>query len=125
MQEKARIYSIYKASTLIGNRVKNAAGEGIGRIKEIMIDLEEGHISYAVLSFGGFLGLGSKLFAIPWNALTFRPHENVFILNVDKERLRNSPGFDKNHWPDTADPQWRTVLMSAPDINSIRDRSAA
>lgn len=123
MQEKARIYSIYKATTLIGSRVKNAAGEGIGRIKEIMIDLEEGHITYAVLSFGGFLGLGSKLFAIPWNALVFKPHENVFILHVDKERFKNSLGFDKNHWPDTADLKWSTAV-SAPDINSTRSDAA-
>jgi sporulation protein YlmC with PRC-barrel domain len=117
MQEKARIYSVYKASMLIGSSVKNAAGEGIGRIKEIMIDLEEGRITYAVLSFGGLLGLGSKLFAIPWNTLTFRPHENVFILNVDKERLRNSPGFNKNHWPDTADLKWSTGVSDS-DTNS-------
>ncbi len=117
MQEKARIYSVYKASMLIGSSVKNAAGEGIGRIKEIMIDLEEGRITYAVLSFGGLLGLGSKLFAIPWNTLTFRPHENVFILNVDKERLRNSPGFNKNHWPDMADLKWSTGVSDS-DIDS-------
>ncbi|MGE5443385.1 MAG: PRC-barrel domain-containing protein [Ignavibacteriales bacterium] len=117
MQEKARIYGIYKASTLTGNRVKNAAGERVGRIKEIMIDLEEGRIAYAVLSFGDFFGLGGKLFAIPWNALVFKPHESVFILNVDKERLKNSPGFNKNHWPDAADPQWSTGPV--PDTDSI------
>jgi sporulation protein YlmC with PRC-barrel domain len=123
MQEpKAKVYSIFKASTLIGNTVKNTAGENIGKIKEIMINLEEGCVVYAVLSFGGFLGIGNKLFAIPWSALILKPRENTFILNVDKERLKNSPGFNKNNWPDLADPRWSANPTYTTVINSMGER---
>ena len=70
------------ASTIEGTAVQNAAGEDLGEINELMIDLEKGRIAYAVLSFGGFLGLGDKLFALPWEALNISPEGDVFILNV-------------------------------------------
>jgi sporulation protein YlmC with PRC-barrel domain len=90
------------ASTIIGNRVVNPEGEELGSIKDLMIDLDDEQIAYAVLSFGGFLGLGDKLFAIPLESLTFEAEDNTAILDVDKEMLKNAPGFDKDRWPDTA-----------------------
>lgn len=95
------------AATLIGNDVYNHSDEDLGDIKEIMLDMQTGKVSYAVLSFGGFLGMGEKLFAVPWNALTLDPVNERFILNVDKERLKSAPGFDKDNWPDMADQSWR------------------
>ena len=93
---------VLQASTVIGNKVLNPAGEQLGILKELVIDLEEGRIAYAVLSFGGFLGLGDKLFAIPWEALMLNAKDNTFILDVDKDLLKEAPGFDKDHWPDDA-----------------------
>jgi sporulation protein YlmC with PRC-barrel domain len=93
---------VLSSTTIIGNTVVNPAGEQLGNIKELMIDLNEGRIAYAVLSFGGFLGIGDKLFAIPWEAFTIRPEDHDFILEVDKEVLGNAPGFDKENWPDNA-----------------------
>lgn len=93
---------VLSATTIIGDKVLNTAGEQLGSIKELMIDLDEGLIAYAVLSFGGFLGMGDKLFAIPWEALTIDTENRAFILDVDKEVLENAPGFDKDHWPDNA-----------------------
>jgi len=93
---------VLSASTMIGNKILNPAGEQLGSIKELMIDPDDGFIIYAVLSFGGFLGLGDKLFAIPWEALTLDTENHAFILDVDKEALKNAPGFDKDHWPDNA-----------------------
>lgn len=93
---------VLSTSTIIGDKVINTAGEQLGSIKEIMIDPDDGFIIYAVLSFGGFLGMGDKLFAIPWEALTWDTEEHDFILDVDKEILKNAPGFDKDHWPDNA-----------------------
>lgn len=58
------------ASTLSGDTVRNAAGDDLGSVKEIMVDIPSGRVAYAVLSFGGFLGMGDKLFAVPWSALT-------------------------------------------------------
>jgi sporulation protein YlmC with PRC-barrel domain len=90
------------ATTMIGSKVVNRAGEQLGTLKELMIDLEEGHIAYAVLSFGGFMGMGDKLFAIPWEALLLNAKDRTFILDVEKEALQEAPGFDKDHWPDDA-----------------------
>ena len=94
------------ASTIEGTAVQNAAGEDLGEINELMIDLEKGRIAYAVLSFGGFLGLGDKLYALPWEALNISPEGDVFILNVPRAKLDNAPGFDKDNWPDMADSSW-------------------
>ena len=93
---------VLQASTIIGNKVLNRAGEQLGNLKDLVIDVEEGHVAYAVLSFGGLLGMGDKLFAIPWEALMLNPKDNTFILDVDKEVLREAPGFDKDRWPDNA-----------------------
>ncbi len=94
MQQHPQVLS---ATSIIGNKVMNASGEQLGNIKELMIDLEDGQIAYAVLSFGGFLGLGDKLFAIPWEALTINPEDHTITLDVDKEVLKDAPGFDKDH----------------------------
>jgi len=99
---------VFRAKTLIGYKVKNRQGEELGKIEELAIDPQTGQIAYAVLSFGGFLGLGDKLFAIPWSALEPRHSDEVFILEVDKEQLKNAPGFDKDKWPDMADRRWGT-----------------
>lgn len=97
---------VMAADTLTGDEVVNAAGESLGEIDHIMIDIPSGRIAYAVLSFGGFLGLGDKLFAIPWSALALDTEQHLFVLNVDKEHLKNAPGFDKDHWPSMAQEQW-------------------
>lgn len=101
---------VFAATTMIGDGVRNPRGEDLGEIEEVMIDLETGCVAYAVLSFGGFLGLGDKLFAMPWKALRMDPEEKVFILDIEKERLKNAPGFDKENWPDMADPRWGTEI---------------
>lgn len=93
---------VLSATTIIRDKVVNTAGEHLGNIKELMIDLDGGLIAYAVLSFGGFLGMGDKLFAIPWEALTVDTENHSLILDVDKEVLKNAPGFDKDNWPDNA-----------------------
>jgi sporulation protein YlmC with PRC-barrel domain len=100
------------ADTLIGNDVCNSADEDLGDIKEIMIDMASGKISYAVLSFGSFLGMGGKLFAVPWSALTLDTVNKRFVLDIDKERLENAPGFDKDDWPDMADETWAKNIHS-------------
>ena len=100
------------ANTLIGNDVYNHNAEDLGDIKEIMLDLRNGTVAYAVLSFGGFLGMGEKLFAVPWHALTLDTQNKRFVLNVEKERLHNAPGFDKDKWPNMADQSWANEIHS-------------
>jgi sporulation protein YlmC with PRC-barrel domain len=101
---------VLSGSSLKGDRVVNYKGEDLGKIEEIMIDLDRGRVAYAVLSFGGFLGLGDKLFAIPWQAITVDTIKKQLTLNVDKALLEKAPGFDKENWPDMADLSLGTTL---------------
>ncbi len=89
------------AKKINGDKVINMAGEHLGKIEDLMIDLENGRVAYAVLSFGGFLGMGNKLFAIPWRAIELKLYEHTLIitLNVDKEVLKKAEGFDKDKLP--------------------------
>lgn len=103
-------FQVLKASKIIGEDVKNAQGEQLGNIKEIMIDAKTGNIGYAVLSFGGFLGIGGKLFAIPWEALNWDFQNENFILNVNKEKLEKATGFDKDKWPSASDKKFVTAI---------------
>ncbi|MDP8958622.1 MAG: PRC-barrel domain-containing protein [Actinomycetota bacterium] len=102
---------VLSASTLIGDPVRNVEGERLGEIRELMIDLDYGQVAYAVLSFGGFLGMGDKLFAIPWQALSVLPEEHAFLLDIDKQTLKEAPGFDKNNWPET-DRTWGSEIYA-------------
>ena len=97
---------IMGTDTLVGNDVYNRADEDLGDIKDFMVDMATGTIRYAVLSFGGFLGLGDKLFAVPWTALKLDTQNHRFVLDVKKDALKGAPGFDKGHWPTMADPTW-------------------
>jgi sporulation protein YlmC with PRC-barrel domain len=98
------------AETLVGNNVYNARAEDLGEIKEIMLDMRSGRVSYAVLAFGGFLGMGEKLFAVPWDALKLDTENKRFVLDVEKSRLASAPGFDPSHWPDMADTTWERSI---------------
>ena len=98
------------ATTLVGDDVYNHKGENLGDIKEIMLDMGSGKVGYAVLSFGGFLGMGEKLFAVPWEALTLDTKNKRFVLKVEIDRLKDAPGFHKDKWPDMADPSWAREL---------------
>jgi sporulation protein YlmC with PRC-barrel domain len=109
------------ADTLLGNDVYNEQGENLGNIKEFMIDMPSGRIAYAVLSFGGFLGMGDRLFAVPWQALKLDTANKRFALNVVKEKLKNAPGFDKDHWPSMADPTWATSVHSFYGVSRVYD----
>jgi sporulation protein YlmC with PRC-barrel domain len=100
------------ASTLIGDNVYNHKDENLGDIKEIMLDTMSGKVMYAVLSFGGFLGMGEKLFAVPWSALTLDTKNKRFVLNVEKDRLKLAPGFDKDKWPNMSDQSWAKEIDS-------------
>ena len=71
-----------------------------------------GRVAYAVLSFGGFLGMGDKLFAIPWQAFTVDQDSEKLVLNVTKDKLDNAPGFDKDNWPMTDQNDYRNSVDS-------------
>ena len=107
-------------TTIKGSKVINVSEEHLGMLEEMMIDPEKGKIAYAVLSFGGFLGLGNKLFAIPWEVMELNRGE--YILRIDKSVLEKMEGFDKEEWSLTRDeltkvyahfgikPYWETKM---------------
>jgi len=97
---------VLSASSIKGTKVLNPLGDDLGSIEDLMLHTDTGDVAYAVLSFGGFLGMGDKLFAIPWEALTIDTAAKSFVLDVDREKLEQAPGFDKNDWPSTADSSW-------------------
>lgn len=112
---------VMAADTLEGDRVVNHLGEDLGKIRDIMIDVPSGRVAYAVLSSGGLLGVGDKLFAIPWGALTLDADRKCFVLNVEKQRLRDAPGFDKDHWPSMGDLRWATSIYEYYDTRPYWD----
>ncbi|CAH1386944.1 PRC-barrel domain-containing protein [Candidatus Nitrotoga sp. M5] len=103
---------LLSATSIIGDNVRNGAGEDLGKIEDLMVCTVNGSVKYAVLSFGGFLGMGDKLFAVPLETLTLNTAEKCFVMNVTKERLENAPGFDKDNWPDTASVEWQESISN-------------
>ena len=96
------------ATTLIGDKVVNLSGQHVGRIEELMVDVTTGRVAYAVLSHGGIFGIGGKMFALPWSAITVDESKKRFVVNVSSEALDRMPGFDKDHWPDLNDLEYAT-----------------
>ena len=111
------------ADTLIGDGVVNGLEEDLGDIKEIMLDMSTGQVAYVVLAFGGFLGMHEKLFAVPWQALHLDTVNHRFVLNIEKERLKKAPGFNKDAWPDMADINWANEVHTF--YGTDPDRSGA
>lgn len=101
---------VMASDTLEGNKVVDPSGEEIGTIDHIMLDVLGGRIAYAVLAMGGFLGIGERLHALPWSALTLDTRRKCFVLGVEKDRIKAAPGFDKEHWPTMANSQWATTI---------------
>lgn len=104
--------TLLSASTITGDEVCNMQDEKLGKIQDLMLDMTEGKIRYAVLASGGFLGMGDRLFAVPWKALKLDKENHRFMLDVDVERLKNAPGFDKDQWPNMADANWNSIVES-------------
>ena len=116
---------VLSVSTVTGDTVRNKKGEDLGWIEEIMIDLDSGRVAYAVLSSGGFLGMGDRLHAIPWNALAVDLEQREFVLDIEKERLERAPGFDKDNWPRMADRQWGEIIHRYYGSKPYWDATAA
>jgi sporulation protein YlmC with PRC-barrel domain len=104
--------SVLSMAALRNKQVRNPSGEDLGKIEDIMLDEQSGCVAYAVLSFGGFLGMGDKLFAIPWEELRLDQEARTFVLNVSEDVLKDAPGFDNDSWPDFGDPQWTQKVHS-------------
>lgn len=104
------------AGTLKGDAIKNHNDETLGELEEIVIDLDSGRVSYAVLAAGGFLGMGEKFFAIPWDMITVDTENEVIRLDLEKEIFEDAPGFDKDNWPLTEDRDYMTEVYDYYDV---------
>lgn len=104
--EQAKEYNksmqqVSRVSKILSTAVKSHSGENLGEIKDLVVDPENGEVVYAVVTFGGVFGVGSKLFAVPFQALRWIRDEEYYVLNVAKSILENAPGFDNDHWPNS------------------------
>jgi sporulation protein YlmC with PRC-barrel domain len=100
----------FRATDIIGAGVRNYQNEDLGKIEDFVIDTEDGRIGYAVLSFGGILGIGDKLFAVPFQSLNWDSERGEFVMQANKERMKNAPGFDANDWPKIGDRKWGSTI---------------
>jgi sporulation protein YlmC with PRC-barrel domain len=123
--------SILKISEIMGITVENAQRDNLGEIKDVVVDPSDGSVAYAVLEAGGFLGIGEKYFAIPWRAFQTVADDDDkgdverLILNVDNDRLKNAPGFDKDNWPDMADSEWGRTMHTYYDQQNYWEQRQA
>ena len=98
--------SVIYGSKLIDREVKNMAGETLGRLEELVLDVEDGCLVYAVVRFGRGMAKAGKLFAVPWRAMQLAKDEATLLLDIEKASAENAPSFDKNSWPNMADRRW-------------------
>lgn len=104
-------HSVLAVGDLKGTHVRNFSGEDLGKLDDLVADLESGRIAYVIVSVGGFLGIGEKLFPVPWEFFsTHNDHE--FFLDVEKQMLLDAPDFERTKWPDMADPAWADSIRS-------------
>lgn len=119
-----------RASKLIGQNIENLQGQNVGEIKDIVLDARTGRIQYVAVTYGGFLGLGNKMFAVPFEAITAQrdpddpddADDYVLVLNVTKEQLEGAKGFDEDHWPNFADREFTDELYKRYGVNRRWDR---
>jgi hypothetical protein len=109
-KEAKASYTTMVKRSILGAKVLNRERQDLGTIEDLVVDTRGSRVAYAILSFGGFLQMCDKHFAIPWAALAFNVADKIAVLNVDKDRLKNAPGFDKDHWPDMADTEWGSQI---------------
>jgi sporulation protein YlmC with PRC-barrel domain len=111
-QAHVSVAHVFRSSEIIGLPVMNKAGENVGKIDDLVINMKSGEVCYAALAHGGVAGIGSKLFAVPFEKMTFvfgepnKANSRHFVFDVSKDQLDKAEGFDSSHWPNVADPKW-------------------
>lgn len=121
-----------RVSEVLDMEVRNPQGEELGTIEDLVLDVKNEQVHYVVLSHGGILGVGNKLFAYPIKAFQPGQEADKLVLNMPKERLENAPGIDKDQWPDWSNPRYRSdvdryfgeelAIKSAPDARLMSAR---
>src|SRR5437016_6981829 len=118
--------SDWLAGNLIGKPVRNAAGETLGKLEELVVDPASGNVMFGILSLSGLSGMSDRLVAVPWNALGHVAGRDYVLLDMDKNVLEHAPSFTRNEWPDVSDSAWRSRVYGHyhyPDPAVMRDRT--
>lgn len=100
------------AGRVLGREIKNMAGEGLGEIKELAIDNEDGRLMYAIVKIGGGFMKSGKLYAVPWDVLQMSKDAHVLLLDFDRGELENVPTFDEHNWPNMTDRHWGAAVYA-------------
>lgn len=125
---------MYRTSKIIGTAVRDAQDRKLGEIKDLLLDSRRGVVAYAVVNFGGVLGVGAKYHAVPWHALSPSDDARYYVLQADRETISQAPSFDRGNWPDLADERWsedvdrywsRRLGAGGADINRLPPGPAA
>ena len=98
------------AKQIIGANVVDAAQEDVGKIEDLIIDSRDSRVAYAILSVGGFLGMGDSRFPVPWDAIDFDADRRSAALKLERERLKDAPTFDSDTWPDMTNDTWHDEI---------------
>jgi hypothetical protein len=109
---------LVRATSVVGSPVKDVNSKDAGKVEDLLLD-HRGHVGYAVVSFGGFLGIGDKLFAVPWDAVVMDGPNRTVYIDVKKETLERSPSFASDKWPDTSSQDWAQGVKKAWSDASI------
>jgi sporulation protein YlmC with PRC-barrel domain len=126
-EARVAIAHMFRAHDLIGLNVRNKANENIGSVNDLVVDMKSGEVRYVAVSHGGVAGVGGKLFAVPWDAMTFQMGEpnkadsRFFVFDVTKEQLDNAKGFDTSHWPNVGDAQWAKTAGKTKEHSTVKD----
>jgi len=103
-------FDLIAADKVEGTTVYNRAGEKLGTVDSIMIDKLSGEVAYAVMSFGGFLGMGKDHYPLPWSVLTYDQTMGGYVVDLDPDLLKNAPGYEGDDKVDWADEAWNRRL---------------
>ena len=96
--------TLIASDRVVGTEVRRPDGSKIGRIERLMLDKASGRVAYAVMSFGGFLGIGESYHPLPWEVLTYDPAQGGYVVNLSREQLEGAPRYSASETPDWTDP---------------------
>jgi sporulation protein YlmC with PRC-barrel domain len=98
--------NFFRGSRIIGTSVRDRNDRKIGQIRDLILDSRRGEVAYAVVNFGGVLGVGAKYHAVPWQALERSDNGRYYVLGVDQKTIADAPAFDRGRWPDMSNQSW-------------------
>lgn len=100
--ERDETHRLIASNKVEGTRVYNHEGDDLGSVYNFMVDKVTGQVAYAVVAFGGFLGLGERFYPLPWSQLTYDTDKGGYLVNLDRARLENAPSYTaaESPWDD-------------------------